>query len=142
MMEGEVYGVEIWGTLSVTEWWRMTAGFNASHEDLRFKPGSLDIMGVSAAGNDPSHQFSLRSSMDLGNSVELDIGVRGVGDLPDPNVPGYVELEARVGWKINDRLELSLAGFNLLDESHPEFGALPVRGELRRSFTVNTRWMF
>ena len=141
-MEGDVYGVEIWGTFSVTEWWRMTAGFNALHEELRFKPGSLAIAGLLAAGNDPPYQFSLRSSMNIGRSVELDIGLRGVGDLPSPDVPGYIELEARLGWRITDNLELSVAGLNLLDESHPEFGALPGRGEVRRSFIVNTRWTF
>jgi iron complex outermembrane receptor protein len=142
MMEGNVYGVEVWGTYSVTDWWRLTAGFNALHEDLRFKPGSLDVMGLAAHGNDPTHQFSLRSSMNLGRDLELDLGLRGVSDLPDPKVPGYFELEARVGWHISDKLELSVAGFSLLDERHPEFGALPARGEARRNFTVNTRWKF
>jgi iron complex outermembrane receptor protein len=142
MMEGNVYGVEIWGTYSVTDWWRLTAGFNALHEDLRFKPGSLDVMGLAAAGNDPTHQFSLRSSMNLGRNWELDLGLRGVSELPNPKVPGYFELDARVGWNISENLELSVAGFNLLDERHPEFGALPGRGEARRNFTVNTRWKF
>ena len=80
--------------------------------------------------------------MNLGNAVELDLWLRGVSALPDPKVPGYLELEARLGWKVTNNLELSVAGFNLLDESHPEFGAFPGRGELRRSFTVNTRWTF
>jgi len=142
MMEGSVYGVEIWGTYSVTDWWRLAAGFNALHEDLRFKPGSLDVLGLAAAGNDPDGQFSLRSSMNLGKAVELDVGLRGVSELPDPKVPGYFELDARLGWNISDNLELSVAGFNLLDARHPEFGALPARGEVRRSFTVNTRWTF
>ena len=80
--------------------------------------------------------------MNLGNAVELDLGLRGVGALPDPEVPGYLELEARLGWRLSNNLELSLAGFNLLDERHPEFGPLPGRGEARRSFTVNARWTF
>jgi iron complex outermembrane receptor protein len=142
MMEGNVYGVEIWGTYDVTDWWHLTAGFNALHEDLRFKPGSLDVMGLAAHGNDPDKQFSLRSSLNLGQNWELDLGLRGVSELPDPEVPGYFELEARIGWRINDKLELSVAGFNLLHDQHPEFGAFPGRGEVPRSFTVSTRWKF
>ena len=80
--------------------------------------------------------------MNLGKAVELDVGLRGVSELPDPKVPGYFEFDARLGWNISDNLELSVAGFNLLDARHPEFGALPTRGEVRRSFTVNTRWKF
>ena len=142
MMEGEVYGVEIWGVYSVADWWRLTAGYNALHEDFRFKPGSRNVPGLEAAANDPSYQFSLRSSMNLGSDWELDMGLRGVGALPHPSVPSYVTLDARIGWRIFDNLEISLAGFNLLDETHPEFGAVPTRGELRRSFTLNTRWTF
>jgi iron complex outermembrane receptor protein len=141
-MEGNVYGVEIWGIYSVTDWWRLTAGFNALHEDLRLKPGSLDIMGLAAAGNDPTNQFSLRSSMNLDHDVEWDIGLRGVSELPNPKVPGYFELETRLGWHVTQNFEVSIAGFNLLDEQHPEFGVAPQRGELRRSFTVNSRWKF
>jgi iron complex outermembrane receptor protein len=80
--------------------------------------------------------------MNLGSDWELDLGLRGVGPLPHPSVPSYVELDARIGWRIFDNLEISLAGFNLFDASHPEFGTAPTRGELRRSFTLNTRWTF
>jgi len=31
---GHVYGVEIWGDYRVTDWWRLSAGFNIQHEDL------------------------------------------------------------------------------------------------------------
>jgi iron complex outermembrane receptor protein len=141
-MEGNVYGVEIWGLYNPTEWWRLTAGFDALHKDLRLKPGSLDVMALAATGKDPSSQFSLRSSMNLGRDFELDLGLRTVSELPNPNVPGYVEMDARVGWNISDSFDVSVAGFNLLDKRHPEFGALPGRGEVRRNFTLNTRWKF
>src|SRR5258706_4959341 len=141
-MEGNVYGVEIWGVYSVADWWRLTAGFNALHEDLRIKAGSLDIMGLAAAANDPKHQVSFRSSMNLDHNIEWDLGLRHVGKLPNPKVPDYFELDTRLGWNISQAFELSVAGFNLLDAHHPEFGAAPKRGELRRSFTVNSRWKF
>src|SRR5258705_7432276 len=126
-MEGSVYGVEIWGIYSVTDWWRLTAGFNALHEDLRVKPGRLDIMGVAATSNDPSHQFSLRSSMNLDHDVEWDLGLRQIGELPSPRVPDYFELDTRLGWNISPAFEVSVAGFNLLNSRHPEFGAAPSR---------------
>ena len=35
-------------------------------------------------------------------------------------MPAYVEAEARIGWRVTDSMELSLAGFNLLHEDHLE----------------------
>jgi iron complex outermembrane receptor protein len=146
MMEGSIYGLEVWGIYNLADWWRLSAGFNALEENLRLKAGSLDVslyaQGASAAGNDPSYQFSMRSAMNLGQRWELDLGLRGVSALPNPEVPGYVELDARLGWRIWDNVELSIAGFNLLHDHHAEFGALPIRGELGRSFIVNAGWTF
>jgi iron complex outermembrane recepter protein len=51
-------------------------------------------------------------------------------------------LDARLGWRIWDNVELSIAGFNLLNDNHAEFGAPLVRGELGRSFIVNAGWTF
>jgi iron complex outermembrane receptor protein len=126
-MEGDSYGVELWGNYSLTDWWRLSAGFNALHESLRFKPGSNDVAGLQAAGNDPHHQFSLRSSMNLTDRIELDLGLREVGRLPNPPVPSYVSLDARIGWHMLDSIELSLTATNLLDDRHPEFGTFPTR---------------
>ena len=71
--------------------------------------------------DDPGHQASLRSSMNLGHGVTLDAFLREVGKLPHPEVPGYVELDARIGWTVNKWLHLSLSGFNLLHAHHLEF---------------------
>ena len=52
--------------------------------------------------------------MNLDHNVEWDVGLRGVSELPNPKVPGYFELETRLGWNISPNFEVSLAGFNLL----------------------------
>jgi iron complex outermembrane receptor protein len=59
--------------------------------------------------------------MNLGHGVTLDAFLREVGQLPHPVVPGYVELNLRLGWRVNSRLTLSLSGFNLLHPYHLEF---------------------
>jgi hypothetical protein len=38
-------------------------------------------------------------------------------------MPGYTELNARLGWMPNDRWEVSLAGMNLLHPWHQEYVA-------------------
>lgn len=122
------FGVEAWGNYQLTDWWRVSAGVSAEHEDFDFLPGTLvgdgflpKPTGLAFVADDPGHQASLRSTMDFGHGVTLEAFLREVGRLPHPVVPGYVELNARVGWRVNRRLTLSLSGFNLLHPYHLEF---------------------
>ncbi len=78
-------------------------------------------MGPRAESNDPEHQFLIQSSADLPGRVALDAVVRAVDELPDPRVPAYVDLDLRLAWSPNDRLELSVTGQNLLHGEHAEF---------------------
>jgi iron complex outermembrane receptor protein len=138
-MEGSVHGVEVWGSFQAADWWRLTAGFNIQHEDLKFTAGASQLLGLSQAGNDPHHQASLRSSMNLLDDLIFDADFRDVGQLPDPKVPQYVELNARLGWHVSETLDLSLSGFNLLHGHHVEY----VPGDqIRRNFFLETRWRF
>jgi iron complex outermembrane receptor protein len=148
-MEGETYGLEAWGSYQVTDWWRMSAGAFWMHKDLRFKPGSAQVGGVQIAGDDPSHQVSLRSAMQLGPKVQFDLDLRHVDDLPAPASPAFAELGARLRWLVNDKLEVVFIGSNLLHHRHLEFGSTGAAFQLGssgvetgRSFFVDTRWRF
>ena len=109
-------------------------------QHLKLKPGSTDIGGVGALGNDPNHQWLLRSTHDIAPRVELDLMARHAGGLPNPPVPSYTALDVRLGWRATRTLELSLALQNLLDESHPEFGAAPGRSEFGRAAFLKALW--
>ncbi len=134
LMQGHTYGVEAWGDYQVASWWRLSAAFNILSEHLKFKPGASGILGVAQAGDDPGHQASLRSSMNLGHKVTLDADLRYVGALPNPAVPSYVELNGRIGWNVNDRVQLGLAGSNLLHDHHQEFPGPQANAVPRRVF--------
>jgi iron complex outermembrane recepter protein len=139
MMEGHTQGVELWGTWQAADWWRLSAGLNTLHKKLGFKPGSTDLQ-PNRAGNDPDHQITLRSSMNLGPSSEFDVILRSVAALPNPAISSYVALDVRWAWQFSQDAELSLTGFNLLDRGHPEFGSLAARSEIARSFLVKLTW--
>jgi len=148
-LEGKTYGIEAWGSYQVRDWWRLSAGANWLHEDLRFQPGSSRDGGLQIAGNDPDYQASVRSMMTLPNGVTLDLHLRRVGELPAPASPAYTELNGRLGWAVTESVELSLSGFNLLNDHHPEFGSvrstvqLGASGvETGRSVVLDARWRF
>lgn len=139
-LEGETYGIEVWGDYRLNDWWRLDAGLTFLREDFRMGPGSVASLIRGTTGNDPDWQASLRSSMDLAPDLDLDIGLRAVDDLPDPAVPGYVTLDARLGWRVADNVELSLTGMNLLNERHAETGGPAERREFGRSIHLGLHW--
>ena len=148
-MEGETWGVEAWSSFQAAEWWRLSAGANWLREDLRFRPGARGLGGLQIAGNDPEYQLSLRSAMTLPHGLALDLHLRRMASLPAPASPAYTELNGRLAWALTEKVELSLAGFNLLHAHHPEFGVLQSSVQLGasgvetgRSVVVAARWRY
>lgn len=139
-MEGSTYGVDLWANWQVTSWWRLSPGFRSLHKDLRFKPGASGILGVLQAGNDPTSQASLKSSMQFGRFT-ADAMLRYVGKLPQPATDTVTELDAHFAYRLRDSLELSLTGANLLDARHLEYAA-PSGHEIRRSVYAEARLFF
>ncbi|HEX7369513.1 MAG TPA: TonB-dependent receptor [Rhodanobacteraceae bacterium] len=138
-MLGHTYGVDIWAGYSVTDWWKLAAGISEEREYFRFKPGSAGFFGASEAGDDPGHRAFLRSSMNFGSHWFLEADLRQIGALPDPHVPGYTELNVNLGWKPNDRWEVSLSGMNLLHPWHLEY---PSSDRIGRTVFLDTRLKF
>jgi iron complex outermembrane recepter protein len=146
-LEGFTYGVEAWGDLQVTPWWRLSPGLSGLSEHFNFKPGQSGLLsaltgvGVQQLGDDPDFQASLRSSMNFGSKLTLDADLRYVSALPNPHVPSYVDLSGRIGWRISERVVLSLSGFNLLSARHQELPA-PQADAVPRSFVSELQWRF
>jgi len=136
-----VYGVEAWGSYTVTGWWRLSLGFDFQHEHIHFGPNG-GIGGLGFVANDPNHQASLRSSVDFGDGVTWDATLRYVGALHHPALPDYAELNMRVGWQITPTVEVSVAGSNLLHDRHAEFLEDGESDEIPRSVFIDTRWRF
>jgi iron complex outermembrane receptor protein len=141
-MHGHTYGLEAWADWQVLDWWRLSPGFSWLEKHLEQDANAFPLVLYQHAGDDPKHQIFLRSSMNLTPRVEFDVSLRAIDELPDPEVSSYVGLDARVGWHVSDHLDLALAGFNLLDDRHPETGTLAERKELRRSAYLRADWKF
>jgi iron complex outermembrane receptor protein len=143
-IEGEVYGLEASIDYQPASWWLLSAGVTLLEEDLRLKPGSTDASGVDnpTLRNDPDYHWMLRSNFDLPYDIEVGVRLFGISALPQPRVPGYTELDVRVAWHLNEQVELSVVGRNLLHDSHPEYGDPVPRSEFERNVYGQVTWRF
>jgi iron complex outermembrane receptor protein len=140
-LRGDTYGLEGWGQIQATRWWRLSAGVDLLGKSLAFKPGASGLLGVAQAGDDPPALAQLRSAMNLGPSVTLDAGLRYVAALPNPRVPAYAEADVAMTWDVTRHVQLALAGFNLLHAQHLEF-APPQSTEVPRVGQAELKWRF
>ncbi len=76
--------------------------------------------------------WMLHSALNLPQNAEFDVYLRHVSALPDPEVPAYTALDARLGWRPRPDVELSLTFQNLFDPGHIEFGAPATASEMER----------
>ena len=132
VLEGDTWGVEAWGEWRPFDWWRLRAGLRTLEKDLTLEPSGLPLATSQHAGIDPEWQAQLRSSVDVAPEVELDVGLRASDDSDNQPIPGFVEMDARLGWRVVDGLTLSFGGSSLLDRQHPETGEVPNVREIRR----------
>src|SRR5712675_1670024 len=133
-MEGTTNGVEMWGNYQASRAWRLSAGLTGLRERLQLKPGTIDTANsVAQGGQNPAHSWMLRSSLDLPYQSEVDVTVRHVSALANPEVPAYTTGDLRYGWRPRRDLELSVTGQNLFGGEHAEFTAPATRSQFGRS---------
>jgi iron complex outermembrane receptor protein len=141
-LKGATYGVEAWATQQLLPWWRASLGISTLGKDFHLKAGAVDLAARASLGADPDYQAVARSEMDLGSDVRLDLALRGVDDLGESHVGGYVEADARIGWRPSDTVELYLAGNNLLHRRHVESNDVARAQSVERSVYLGTRLRF
>ncbi len=138
-MKGDTYGVEAWADIQLTPWWRLSPGVRTLHKRLHFEEGASTLLGVAQAGNDPTNQAMLRTSIDVGSRGTFDLHLRHTDTLPSPDTPGYYELNARFGWRWTDAIEVAISGSDLLHRRHVEYAA-PAGELIGRSVVAEWRW--
>jgi iron complex outermembrane receptor protein len=118
---GHTYGIELATNWSLTRKWRLTGNYSWFRYGLdRSGLGPLSLP-ADIEGSSPAHQVQFRSQWDIGRKLTFDTGVYFVSALTGLDVPGYVRTDARLGWRLTRKAEISLAGQNLLNGRHLEF---------------------
>jgi iron complex outermembrane receptor protein len=116
-LSGETYGVELLAEYEPADWWRLTAGYTWLH--MRMEDSVDD--------DNPEHQFSFRSYVDLTQDLELNGALYYVDQtfhstaIVPIATPSYVRLDLGLAWRPYDWMELAVWGQNLLDDRHAEF---------------------
>ncbi|WP_313707234.1 TonB-dependent receptor plug domain-containing protein [Massilia sp.] len=141
--DGLARGLEAWTSWQPMRGWRLSGGAVLQDIEIGANADSRDRSRVAGlAANDPKHTWSLRSAHELAPGLQLDLSLRHVGALPEPAVPGYHELDARIAWQARPNLELALVGRNLLHDEHAEFGVPGLRRAFERSLTASAILQF
>jgi iron complex outermembrane receptor protein len=144
--EGRGRGIEMSGTWQALPSWRLAAGLTVRRLktwlNASSRPESLPAQPATSSHTDPSNFWTLRSSYDIAQGHALDLTVRHSGKFK-PSVPrSYTTMDVRYGWKIRRDLELSVAGLNLADQWHREFGMTSPPPEIERSLFVKLTWQY
>lgn len=143
-MGGNTYGVEIGTTWRPVNFWRLNANYSFLQINLHLDPSSQDTKADE--GRSPRHQVQLLSHLDLPWNLQFDTAAYFVDRLPSFDIPRYLRLDLRLGWRPTEALDISLVGQNLLDDRHREFGRIfgedlnPT--EVQRSVYVKATWRF
>jgi len=144
-MQGEAYGFELAANWHPAPWWLIRSGYTFYELQLHLDADSVDTLERQAEDEAPQNLAFVHSSMDLPGAIELDLVVRYVDTVPAFDVDNYLELDARAAWRPSERLELFVAGSNLLEAHHQEYfpkyiGILPV--DVQRSVYAGVTWRF
>jgi iron complex outermembrane receptor protein len=141
-LRGRSTGAEFTAQWQVTSGWQLRAGYTELRVHSEPLPGTVDRGTDRTVAHDPNHQLLLRSSLDLGSHWQLDTTFRYVGSISNQRVPGYGELDVRLGWQPVPAWELAVNGRNLLHNRHSEFNNPGVRREIGRSVYGQVTWRF
>jgi iron complex outermembrane receptor protein len=131
--------VDAWASWQVTPHWRLKPGARWLARNLTVRPGAVGLGGADEAGLDPSSQWRLTSSLDLGERATLDATWRRQGAVA--TLPAYEELDVRAAWQATPALEIAVVGRNLLHSRHVE-STVPGASEIPRTALVTVRATF
>jgi iron complex outermembrane receptor protein len=125
--EGEAWGAELSGNYQLTKQWRLRGGYTYFDKDLRAREGHQ--FNPDYLGNDVRHRAVLQSILDLPYHLQLDVAARYLTSLSKTlataAVPGYFTFDTRLAYTYR-QFELAVAGQNLWEDEHAEFGVLRI----------------
>ena len=146
LMTGETHGIEVFANLKLTGRWSLTPAYAFEQIHLRQQDGKLDVLGQRRGeGATPRHWSRLGSSLRIFRGVLWDSSVTFTDRLKYQSVPSYTRVDTQLTWSLSEKVSLSLAGQNLLQDRHLEFSSDEAAGPSsmsKRSVFAKLTWWF
>ena len=139
-IDGHTSGLEGWARWQPHERWQLQLGGTRMDQRVRVKPGAVDAGGLALLGNDPEYWLKARASWTLSPRHDLDVSLRHYGPLPNPAVPRYTAVDARLAWRPSRSVEVSLTVQNLFGRDHAEWGVDGERTVFQRAALLKLTW--
>ncbi|HEY6267970.1 MAG TPA: TonB-dependent receptor [Candidatus Acidoferrum sp.] len=145
-LHGTTNGFEAYMKWKPAHCWTISPGYSFLQMHLHTDSTSLDTTSVAdAQGSNPGHQAQLRSHLELLRGFAWDANAYFVGRLPAQFVASYTRLDTQLTWRVQESVELSLVGQNLLGDHHVEFNDAfqsVNSSQVKRSAYVKLTWQF
>jgi iron complex outermembrane recepter protein len=115
------YGAEAFANWNVTDRWKLSPGLTMLNMSVTRDASSQDSTIEQTPGYSPRRSYQARSFINLGRTFEWDQTLGYTGPLATGDIPGYVRLDTRFGWRWGEYWNFSVTGQNLLEPRHAEF---------------------
>ena len=134
---GSSNGGEISPDWKATRWMDLRATYSYVSLNLTDKATNTKTPYVSSyEESSPHNEATAQAQFNLPKGFEFDPTYRYVGALPALSVKAYQTADARLGWHFARMFDLSVAGQNLFQPRHAEFGSALIQ----RSAYVEMTW--
>ncbi len=149
-LHGRTRGGELVIDWRVQRGWRLQAMYSQVKTRVHSNSNDPVALGsaISQGASTPERLLSLRSTLALGSSVDVDARLRHASAISGATVtpvPAYTTLDLRLAWHVHPGLTLALIGENLLQRRHvegaPELLPSPTL-QVPRSVHVKALWQF
>ncbi len=141
---GSAAGIEVEGDWRARPNWLLRANYTFMETHLHTSKGVHMYTDFDEA-NTPRHTALLMSRADLTKHLEWDVVLRYVDELESIDIPGYCDLDMRLGWHPRADLEIAIAVENLLESRRQEFEPQLVDvqpTQVERAFWLRVTWRF
>ncbi len=145
IFDAKNYGVELFASYAPLQRWKLSAGYTWLRSHLYADAANAAASSVLRPGDNPVHQFQVRSYLSLPHGIELDNFLYYVSGLVASGVPAYARWDVRASWRPRSGLELSVGAQNLLSSRHAEsISSTTLQGssQIPRSVYGRLTWRF
>ena len=118
--KAHAYGGELSLDWKPIDRWRLSSGYSLLHMVIFKDAANVDTEIGDLGTGTPQQQFQARSALNLPHHFEWDSSLAYVGTLA-AGIPAYTRVDTRLGWRMNEHLDFSAVGQNLLSPRHAEF---------------------